>query len=350
MLGADAVLLDDQESRRRRAAGRASPARAAIAGAACAMTSGASLPSGNIALSQAPRLLARRAARRPRARTRRQRVVRRRATAITLFSDEQRRRVVEGLRARDLRRGVGDVGGLVDDRRRRCRRRRRSPACRSRTRRARWSASRSRRRGRPARISAKVCSRVTGAGSICTRSRGAPTRSSSACMNSSSSASVDCALRRRRDDDRVAALERVDDVVRRRRAGIGRRRDRGDHADRPRDLDRARARGSSAMTPTDFAPAQVAQQADRLAAVLRDLVGDVAEAGVAHGELGQRAVARRLDDRPAGGGRRPRRRAPASRSRYARCAARARATQRRDDGVRRDRAAGAFMAIAVIPA
>ena len=55
------------------------------------------------------------------------------------------------------------------------------------------------------------------------------------------------------------------------------------------DADRSRAR-------------EVAQQADRLAPVLGDLVGDVAEAGVAHGELGQRAVARGLDDRPAGGG------------------------------------------------
>ena len=59
---------------------------------------------------------------------------------------------------------------------------------------------------------------------------------------------------------------------------------------------------SSAITPTDFAPAQIAQQAHRLAPVLGDLVGDVAEAGVAHRALGERAIARRLDDRPAGGG------------------------------------------------
>ena len=37
------------------------------------------------------------------------------------------------------------------------------------------------------------------------------------------------------------------------------------------------------MTPTDFAPREIAQQAHRLAPVLGDLVGDVAEAGVAHG-------------------------------------------------------------------
>ena len=61
------------------------------------------------------------------------------------------------------------------------------------------------------------------------------------------------ALRRRRDDDRIAALQCVDDVVRGRRRRIRRRRDRGDDADRPRDLDQA-APGSSAMTPTDFAP------------------------------------------------------------------------------------------------
>ena len=39
------------------------------------------------------------------------------------------------------------------------------------------------------------------------------------------------------------------------------------------------------MTPTDCALLQVAQQAHRLAPVLRDLVGDVAEAGVAHGAI-----------------------------------------------------------------
>ena len=57
----------------------------------------------------------------------------------------------------------------------------------------------------------------------------------------------------------------------------------GDHADRLRAL-------------------QVAQQAEGLAVVLAHLVGDVADAGVGHGQLGQLAVARRLDDRPAGGG------------------------------------------------
>jgi hypothetical protein len=36
--------------------------------------------------------------------------------------------------------------------------------------------------------------------------------------------------------------------------------------------------------------------------VLAHLVVDVADAGVGHRQLGQRAVARRLQDRPAGGG------------------------------------------------
>ena len=35
--------------------------------------------------------------------------------------------------------------------------------------------------------------------------------------------------------------------------------------------------------------------------VLRELVGDVAESGVAHRHLGERAVARRLHDRPCRG-------------------------------------------------
>jgi hypothetical protein len=96
------------------------------------------------------------------------------------------------------------------------------------------------------------------------------------------------ALGRRRDDDRVAALERVQDVVRRRRARIRRRRDGGDDADRARDLDEAACR-SSLITPTDSRRAGRAE-ADRLAPVLRDLVGDVAHAGVANRKLGERAV------------------------------------------------------------
>jgi hypothetical protein len=47
---------------------------------------------------------------------------------------------------------------------------------------------------------------------------------------------------------------------------------------------------------------EVAQQAERLAVVLADLVLDVADAGVGTASLGERAVAAGLEDRPAGGG------------------------------------------------
>ena len=110
-------------------------------------------------------------------------------------------------------------------------------------------------------------------------------------------------FRRRREDDRVAPLERIDDVVRRRRAGIGRRRDRRDDADRPRDLDEA-ARGVRADDAHRLRALEIAQQADRLAPVLRDLVGDVTQPGVAHRAFGERAVAAGLHDRPRGGGHR----------------------------------------------
>ena len=105
------------------------------------------------------------------------------------------------------------------------------------------------------------------------------------------------ALRRRGEHDRVARLQCVDDVVRRRGARVGRRRDRGDDARRPRDLDQA----PLAVLGDDAGgadPREVAQEAHRLAPVLGDLVGDVAHAGVAHRQLGERAIARRLDDRP----------------------------------------------------
>jgi hypothetical protein len=56
----------------------------------------------------------------------------------------------------------------------------------------------------------------------------------------------------------------------------------GDHADRAR-------------------PAQVAQQPQGLAVVLAHLVLDIADTGIGHSQLGQLAVAGRLDDRPACG-------------------------------------------------
>ena len=50
-----------------------------------------------------------------------------------------------------------------------------------------------------------------------------------------------------------------------------------------------------------FRAVEVAQQAERLAVVLGDLVGDVAEARRGDGKLGELAVARRLHDGPGGG-------------------------------------------------
>jgi len=47
---------------------------------------------------------------------------------------------------------------------------------------------------------------------------------------------------------------------------------------------------------------QIAQQPHRLAPVLRDLVRHVTQARVAYRDFGKCPVARRLDDRPAGGG------------------------------------------------
>ena len=59
--------------------------------------------------------------------------------------------------------------------------------------------------------------------------------------------------------------------------------------------------GSSAITPTDLAPCRSRSRPSVLRWFLRDLVGDVADAGVGHRQLGQLAVARRLHDGPAGG-------------------------------------------------
>ena len=109
-----------------------------------------------------------------------------------------------------------------------------------------------------------------------------------------------CALGRRRDDDRVAALERVDDVVRGCSRRIGRRRDRADDSDGPRDLHEARLRRlrDHAHRPD---PGKVAQHPHRLAPILGDLVGDVAKPGVADGNFRERAVVLGIDDRPADG-------------------------------------------------
>ena len=85
-------------------------------------------------------------------------------------------------------------------------------------------------------------------------------------------------------------------------AGIGRRRDRGDDADRARDLDRGRARDpprsrrpTSRRCRSRSRPIVLRRFFAILSATLPRPVSRTAR-------LGERAIARRLDDRPAGGG------------------------------------------------
>jgi hypothetical protein len=105
---------------------------------------------------------------------------------------------------------------------------------------------------------------------------------------------------RRGDDHRVAALQGIDDLVGGRGGGIGGRRDRRHHAHGAGDLDQTTPRvfGDDADAPRAL---QVAQQAERLAVVLLDLVVDVTQPRIAHRHLGQGAIALRVHDRPAGG-------------------------------------------------
>ncbi len=278
------------------------------------MTRGASLPFGNIAFFR--RCVSSPSSSTPPSRANASRSASATApTTITLFSDEQRRRVVEGLRARDLRRRFGDVGGLVDDHRNVAgahAERRRAAFVRGAHVRLRSGGhdevglphqrecllARHRRRQHLHEIARRADAVELGMHVLeQQRERGG-------------------AFRRRRHDDRVAAFERVDDVVRGRRSRIGRRRDRRDDADRPRDLDQPAPR----VLVDDahrFRAAEVAQEADRLAAVLGDLVGRRCQAPCrARRARPARdcAPARRspIRRRPP-----PRRRAPASRSRTA---------------------------------
>ena len=209
----------------------------------CAMTAGASLPSGNIAACELPRLLGveQHAAF---ARERRDAARRRPAsTAITLFSDEQLVALSNVFERAILRRGVGDVGGLVDDHRDVAG----ADADRRRAALVRGAhvglrAGRDDEIGLPHQLERVLARRPAPAAAArdrAARRRGRAPRARTA----SSSASVDAPFGDGASDDRVAALQRVDDVVRRRRAGIGRRRDRGDDADRTRDLDQAARRG-----------------------------------------------------------------------------------------------------------
>jgi hypothetical protein len=66
---------------------------------------------------------------------------------------------------------------------------------------------------------------------------------------------------------------------------------RGDNTDRARDFDET-AINVFADDAHRLCALEIAQQAQRLAMILGDLVGDVAKPGVAHGELGQRTIAR----------------------------------------------------------
>ena len=182
--------------------------------------------------------------------------------------------------------------------RRRCRRRRRRPACRWRRRRARWPASRWRRPGRTAASARPVDSLGHRRGQHLHQVARRADRVELRVHVLEQQRAGAPALGRRRDDHRVAALERVDDLVGRRRRRVGRRRDRADHADRPRDLDDA-ARRSSAMTPTDCAPCRSRSRPSVLRWFLRILSSTWPMPGVGDRELGERAVAPRLDDGPA---------------------------------------------------
>ena len=111
------------------------------------------------------------------------------------------------------------------------------------------------------------------------------------------------ALRGGGDDDRVAAFQRVDDVVRGRRSRVGRGHDRRHHAHGSRDLGDAPLRVFR-DDAGGFRTLQVAQQSQRFPMVLGHLVGNGAQAGVLDRELGQRLVALGIHDRPARCGRR----------------------------------------------
>ena len=105
------------------------------------------------------------------------------------------------------------------------------------------------------------------------------------------------AFRRRRQNHRIAALQRIDDVVGGGGAGIGRRHDGRDDAHRAGDL-----RDAGVRVFRDYAGSlrifEIAHESERLAVILDDLVGDVAQPGVLDCQLGKRAVARGFHDCP----------------------------------------------------
>ena len=126
-------------------------------------------------------------------------------------------------------------------------------------------------------MSSAVASLVIGAGSICTRSRGAPMRSNCACTNSSSRAQVDAPFGEGATMTALRALSALMILL----AGVAAGLVEGvTRATTPtgRAISTRPRSGSSAMTPTVRTPCEVAQQPERLAVVLADLVLDVADA------------------------------------------------------------------------
>ena len=212
-----------------------------------------------------------------------------------------RGRVIERLRPRDLRGRGGNIGRLVDDDRhvasahahRRCPafvggahvvlRAGRDDEIGLPHERVRLLA---RRRRRPAAAPGRAARR---------------SRSSSAWTNSSSSASVDAPFG---DGARMIAL-RPFSALRMLFAGVAPGLVEGVIA-ATTPTGRAismRPRSRSCADDADrFRALEIAQQADRLAPVLGDLVRDIAQPGVAHGDFRERPVAAGLDDGPRRGG------------------------------------------------
>ena len=97
-------------------------------------------------------------------------------------------------------------------------------------------------------------------------------------------------LWRWRQDNRVAAFQRIEDVIGRRCTRIGRRRNGGDYADWTCNLDQA-ALMILADDANRFRTVEIPHQPERLAMILGDLVRDIAKAGVTHRQFSQRTVA-----------------------------------------------------------
>ncbi len=103
--------------------------------------------------------------------------------------------------------------------------------------------------------------------------------------------------RRRCNDHRVTPLDRHHRLVDRRRAGIGRRRNRTNHSDRLGELHNAPLIVAFDFT-NGFRPQQIAKGAKRLALLLDDLVGHIAETRVFHRKFGKGLRVFRIVKRP----------------------------------------------------